>query len=79
MANAKKCDACGKLYEIYGVDDLSFAIFHGVNKPNAIDLMCIDEAGDGNCIEELELCPECMEKVQSLLKKIKEDYNGKTN
>lgn len=76
MANAKKCDVCGKLYEMYGVKNLNFflnVVPNESNEPNGIDLVCIDEKGDANCIKELDLCPECMKKVQSLLKKIKED------
>lgn len=59
MADAKKCDRCGKFYELYG----------GGEKPNLIV-----EAYNGYFVaafeddyEEItrwELCPECMTEIR---------------
>lgn len=50
MAMAKKCDRCGKLYELY-TDD---------NGRNGFAYAKIDRPGQANFFMAYDLCPECM-------------------
>lgn len=74
MANAKKCDICGKLYEIYNImkDPLN---------TNGLVLINIDE--EGCCrIEKGELidcCPTCMESIREYIKSLRGEDKPKEN
>ena len=60
MASAKKCDACG---EFYTFDS-------NPTKANGITLTFFNELGQAsNTILKKELCPDCLEKVKSVLNK----------
>ena len=56
MADAKKCDRCGVLYEIY----------NRISKPvepdtwNGMTLVRLDSYGNKN-VKYFELCPTCMQ------------------
>lgn len=52
MANAKKCDRCGKFFE-YGVDNCP-----GVNGRNVRIIRLLDEGLKFN-LKTLDICPEC--------------------
>ena len=62
--NAKKCDACGKLYEHYGkkTDDY-----------NAVVLVMVNNSNSVRGRKDYDLCPECMKKVLEILKGGRED------
>ena len=53
MANAKKCDRCGKFYELYNIanDDV---------KPNCVAAVNCDFKGIYTKDIMYDLCPECM-------------------
>ena len=55
MANAKKCDRCGKLYEMYrGIPLIDEGnVYHA--------LILVDQRYDDR--KPFDLCPECMQKV----------------
>lgn len=57
--NAKKCDACGKLYEHYGKN---------FKEHNSIDSYHISARGLEGEHVDYDLCPECMKKVLAILK-----------
>lgn len=65
MAAARKCDACGKLYEIYG----SFTC--GKDKPNVdpngIRFTVTDKDGYIFNDDIIDLCPDCMNAVKGVL------------
>lgn len=64
MAAAKKCDRCGKLYELYDVPDKQ--IFgHNING--------VDLTHDHDYIKEFDLCPDCMEALLVWLKNGKKE------
>lgn len=73
MANAKKCDICGKLYEFYSVvsiDDGRTFVGSRIKFVSEDGVFCRGE----------DLCPECMTKVHTLLASIadekeKQKYN----
>lgn len=54
MAEAKKCDRCGKLYEIY----VGIPLVSGGNKYHAVKF-----ANFGCSTAWLDLCPDCMKKL----------------
>ena len=67
MANAKKCDRCGTLYEPYGIIDRVRA------EKNSIMVI-------GNIYGEItsrdefyDLCPDCMEELHEWLKGEKDE------
>lgn len=57
--NAKKCDACGKLYEHYGKK---------LGEYNTLVLYLANIRGLEQDHKKYDLCPECMEKVMEILK-----------
>lgn len=62
MALANKCDRCGKLYEHYPIGNQS-GVFNAVRR--------VRKEADGSLIFEeqsIDLCPECMEKLNAFLK-----------
>lgn len=57
--NAKKCDACGKLYENYGAR---------CNPERANGIMLTYNESDSQFrLRALDLCEGCMEKVKDVL------------
>lgn len=61
MANARKCDRCGKLYEEYNVG-------HNNKKPNGIQLISLDTSHKYFGYFLMDLCPDCMDQFQEWLK-----------
>lgn len=66
MALAKKCDACGKLYEHYTTSYEELG--KGVDV-NGIDFVHIYENGGGawSSYIRFDLCPECMKAITTLI------------
>lgn len=65
MAKAKKCDICGKFYEMYNVRQDS-------RKPNGFQMLNID--ADGRCYfsgPTVDCCPECMASIQNHIESLK--------
>lgn len=61
MADAKKCDVCGKFYDHYDC----VTIENGTTM-NGCKIR-FTAANDICCWSNLDLCPECMTKVHNLL------------
>lgn len=61
MAAAKKCDICGKLYELYNMED-------DEENVNGLKLLNID--GTGRYFEHgsIDCCPACMSTIVGLIK-----------
>lgn len=57
--NAKKCDACGKFYELYGRRSGEY---------NTVVAYQVNARGTETEHKKYDLCPECMKKVQEVLK-----------
>lgn len=66
MAGARKCDACGKLFETYNISK-------NRKKPSGIRLLNIDSNGNFYQHDRIDLCPECMSKVMDILNQKKEE------
>ena len=60
--NAKKCDACGALYEIYN----GRALFPKTCKANSLKFINSGAGGYGE-YDKMDICPDCMAKVVSVL------------
>ena len=60
MAQAKKCDICGALYEFYTVS-------YGKTGINGIGLSRISEDNRFTKIKVLDCCPTCMDTVMNVL------------
>ena len=60
MANARKCDRCGNLYEEYNTGNNN-------KKFNAIMPVNLDHKGQYYPHKVLDLCPECMTKLTNWL------------
>ena len=60
MANAKQCDICKKFYAASKVDRRLGTL--GIRDTSAIVLCDINKDA-----EELETCPECMEKIKAFI------------
>ena len=58
---AKKCDRCGKFYELYD----GFEIAKGGNKYNTVRL---EKLVCDSIYRKFDLCPECMEKLVNFIK-----------
>ena len=58
MAMAKKCDICGKLYEIYNVDK-------DADNVNGLTYLNIDAKGDYYKNKVIDCCPECMKSIKN--------------
>ena len=59
--NAKKCDACGTLHEIYNTKRNS-------SEPNSLSLMNTDENNRYFSHSRIDLCPNCMGKIMEILR-----------
>lgn len=66
MAGARKCDACGKLFEAYNISE-------NQKKPSGIRLLNIDYEGKYYQHKPIDLCPDCMAKVMYVLNQKKEE------
>ena len=62
--NAKKCDRCGKFYDVYGESN-------DKGNPNSILFASVDTQGRYFSYNYIEFCPECINKI-------KEFVNNKT-
>lgn len=63
MAIARKCDACGKLYDGYKGCIASKRNYNGIK-------LCYTEPGGVNILYEsarMDLCPDCMQKLIELI------------
>ena len=60
MANARKCDRCGNLYEEYNTDNDNKSF-------NAIMTINLDHKRQYYPRKALDLCPECMTKLANWL------------
>ena len=60
---ARKCDVCKKLYEHYEGSRL----FKKSKKSNAIMLIDRDLENDYFSRETVDLCPDCMSKIENLI------------
>ena len=58
---ARKCDRCGKLYEIYN----GLEVVKGGDIYNTVRL---EKENIANIYKKLDLCPECMEKLVNFIK-----------
>ena len=64
MALAKKCDICGKLYEVYNFGKSS-------NKPNGFMLLNIDSTMNYFKGPVRDCCPECMNSIMKHIESLK--------
>ena len=69
MANARKCDRCGKLYEGYNTENDSENI-------NGIRTLNIDYQRMCYSHEAMDLCPECMESFWGWLRGKRRDLRS---
>lgn len=66
MALARKCDRCGKLYEIY----------HVIGLPDDLTRVSTIRTGNNNAENmRRDLCPECMKEFIEWYKKGQEQEN----
>ncbi len=63
MADAKKCDRCGKYYDDY--DGVAFS--EAVTR-NKYDRMHLVRADDRGVYKKFDLCPDCMSALISFIK-----------
>ena len=61
MSIAKKCNRCGKLYEIYNVE-------RSVTDTNGLMLLNIDDRMQYFSHGAMDLCPDCMASFKKWLK-----------
>ena len=73
MANAKKCDICGKFYDHYGSKN---PVNFKVMEPNMIDLGYEDKDGADTWTNQIDCCPTCMKSIQDHIDNLKK---GNTN
>lgn len=66
MADAKKCDVCGKLYEKYNMS--------GKGNHNGIQIVQIDSCECANQAQTIymDCCPDCMRAIKSVIDSRKE-------
>lgn len=65
MAFAKKCDICGKLYEVYNMKQNS-------EKTNGIMFLNIDETRSYYSHRAIDCCPECMKSIKDHIEELKD-------
>ena len=81
MANAKKCDICGKFYEHYGREISPCNLEADTISPNSIDIgfSALDypfNEFDRPVMyvrDHLDLCPECLGKILEFIESLKGD------
>lgn len=64
MATAKKCDICGRLYEVYNTKN-------DEKNPNGFVYINIDEYQKYFTHHAKDCCPECMDKIKNFVNKLK--------
>jgi hypothetical protein len=69
MAKAKKCDVCGKFYEMYNVRQDS-------RKPNGFQMLNIDADGRYFSGPTVDCCQECMTSIQNHIESLKKKKGG---
>ena len=70
MAQAKKCDRCGKLYEHYPINKQAAKY----KWSNGIKLVKMDSSGYISAESDpRDLCPECMDQIIKLLLPVQND------
>ena len=62
MANAKKCDVCGRYYDLYNVEKRMKG-----EEPNSIILARTDREGIMHSIYKFELCPDCLSAIRNYM------------
>ena len=72
MGMALQCDLCGKTYTEYNSK-------RDPKNPSGIIPINIDRRGKFWTNDEIFLCPECMNKIMSLLDKLKEKKDETSN
>lgn len=71
MSNAKKCDICGNLYEIYGVDKKNNKYVY-----NAVEIICLDSNNQYICEKETcDCCPQCMKSIINHINDLRVERN----
>ena len=70
MANARKCDCCGNLYEAYNVAQNRFKI-------SGFTPLNIDSQGEYYANKFVDLCPVCVKPLHDILDKVKRNIGGK--
>lgn len=65
MALAKKCDICGKLYEIYGIQ-------HNSKEPNGYMLLNVDCQQKYFTGSTVDCCPDCVDSILHHIQRLKE-------
>ena len=68
MAIAKKCDICGKLYELYNVRCDS-------EKVNGLMFLNLDSKNQYFTHNTIDCCPECMKSIQDHIDSLKGEKN----
>lgn len=58
MAIAKKCDICGKLYELYNIKN-------NENKTNGLMFLNLDDNRKYYGHDSIDCCPECMKSIRN--------------
>ena len=76
MANAKKCDLCGKFYEHYGSKNP--ATFK-VTEPNILDLGYEDKDGTDVWSNQIDCCPACMTSIRNHIANLKKENPNANN
>lgn len=64
MANAKKCDVCGNLYERYGTkytDATAIRLLHEI----------VARVNEYSSIVQLDCCPDCMREINNTIDLLK--------
>ena len=68
MAIAKKCDICGKLYEVYNNK--------AGDDPNGLKFLNITANREFyNSSELIDCCPDCMKSILQLIQRLKRGGN----
>ena len=68
MAAAKRCDICGKLYELYNVKRDS-------EKVNGLMFLNLDEINKYFTHEAIDCCPECIKSIKDHIESLKGETN----
>lgn len=66
MAIAKKCDICGKLYELYNTRNDG-------DHTNGLMLLNIDYDNKYWSHGKIDCCPECMESIRKHIQSLREE------
>lgn len=64
MSIARKCDLCGKLYELYNIGNI-FSLSNGFKFINK------DEDGGITNHKSIDCCPECLKSIQDHIESLK--------